>query len=97
MVAPETVSMSALCAARVSLMRTGTAAVVCGWFGCFSIRTEEIFEPANVTSTWTSPFSVVTVVPLTTVEDVPEEPEEDVDGVVAGVEASEEVTPSDGS
>jgi hypothetical protein len=40
---------------------------------------------------------VVTVVPLTTVEDVPEEPEEDVDGVVAGVEASEEVTPSDGS
>ncbi|GAA3898724.1 hypothetical protein GCM10023084_58990 [Streptomyces lacrimifluminis] len=72
--------------------------MVCGWFGCFSIRTEEIFEPANVTSTWTSPFSVVTVVPATTVDDEPEDPDEEVeDGVEAGVEASEDVMPSDGS
>ncbi len=71
--------------------------MVCGWFGCFSIRTEEIFEPAKVTSTWTSPFSVGTVVPVTTVDDEPADPEDEVEGVVAGVEASEDVMPSDGS
>ncbi|GAA0317107.1 hypothetical protein GCM10009540_40830 [Streptomyces turgidiscabies] len=71
--------------------------MVCGWFGCFSIRTEEILEPAKVTSTWTSPFSVVTVVPVTTPDDVPEEPEDEVEDDTDGVEASEEVMPSEGS
>lgn len=67
-VAPDTVSMSALCACSVSSISFGTAAVVCGWFGCWSIRTELILSPVKVTSTCTAPFDVSTVLPLTTCE-----------------------------
>jgi len=68
MVAPDTESMSALCAWSVSLISTGTAAVVCGWFGCWSMRTELILSPSKVTSTCTVPFEVLTVLPWTTCE-----------------------------
>jgi hypothetical protein len=81
-VAPDTASMSALCAVSVSAISFGTAALVCGWFGCCSIRTELILSPSKVTSTCTGPFSVSMVEPATTWFEVP--PEEDVEGVEAG-------------
>ncbi|CAM5390711.1 hypothetical protein SALBM311S_03708 [Streptomyces alboniger] len=56
--------------------------MVCGWFGCWSSFTAVIFSPSKVTWTSTGPFSVSTVVPVTTREEEP--PEEDVEG--AGVE-----------
>ncbi|GAA2496467.1 hypothetical protein GCM10010276_41600 [Streptomyces longisporus] len=92
-VAPDTVSMSALCAFSVSATSFGTAAVVCGWFGCCSIFTAVIFSPEKVTWTCTGPFSVWIVVPLTAVPD--EEPAEE-DGVAAG-SAVEVAAPTDGS
>ncbi|CAM5246321.1 hypothetical protein SGLAM104S_07011 [Streptomyces glaucescens] len=91
-VAPVTESMSALCASRVSSISTGTAFVVCGWFGCRSMRTDVIRSPSNVTSTCTSPFSVATVEPATTAEadgeDGEEEEEEDGGADADGVGAA---------
>jgi hypothetical protein len=55
--------------------------LVCGWFGCCSIRTELILSPSKVTSTCTGPFSVLIVEPATT---WPEEPDEDEEGGEAG-------------
>src|SRR3954468_18000034 len=86
MVAPDTVSMSALCASSVSATSFGTAAVVCGWFGCWSIFTAVIFVPSKVTWTCTGPFSVVIVELVTTfAPEVPEDDEDEVEG--AGVAA----------
>src|SRR6266542_2530108 len=65
MVAPDTVSMSALCAFSVSAISFGTAAVVCGWFGCCSIFTVVILSPVKVTWTCTAPLEVFTVDPAT--------------------------------
>lgn len=78
-VAPDTESMSALCAWSVSWISFGTAAVVCGWFGCWSIRTELILSPSKVTSTCTAPLEVLTVEPWTTWEAAAEGDEGDED------------------
>lgn len=105
--------MAALCAWSVSWISFGTAAVVCGWFGCWSIRTELILSPSKVTSTCTAPLEVLTVEPWTTREaaaedDADEEGEEDdededdedddEDGVEAGAATSVVVVvPLDGA
>lgn len=91
MVAPDTESMSALWAWSVSWISFGTAAVVCGWFGCWSIRTELILSPSKVTSTCTAPLEVLTVEPWTTREaaaedDADEEGDDDEDDEEEGEE-----------
>jgi hypothetical protein len=101
--------MSALCAWSVSWISFGTAAVVCGWFGCWSIRTELILSPSKATSTCTAPLEVFTVEPWTTWEaadeddadedeEGDEDDEEDEDGVEAGAATSVVVVvPLDGA
>ncbi len=59
--------------------------MVCGWFGCWSIRTEEIVSPSKVTSTCTAPFSVFTTEPSTTSAELPDVEEEDGDGATVSV------------
>jgi hypothetical protein len=98
-VAPDTVSTWALCALSVSAISFGTAAVVCGWFGCWSMRNELILSPSKVTSTWTVPLEVLIAVPWTTFfEEADDEVEADgeaedeevevAEGVGEGVEAA---------
>jgi hypothetical protein len=94
-VAPDTESMSALCAWSVSWISFGTAAVVCGWFGCWSIRTELILSPSKVTSTCTAPLEVLTVEPCTTREADDEEDAED-PGDADGPEDVDEEGAADG-
>ena len=92
-VAPDTESMWALCAFRVSVTSSGTAHLVCGWCGACSIRTAAIRSPRKVTSTWKTPFTVSTAVPGTTLDAEEDDGDEgdDVDdgdyGTVAGVDA----------